>query len=670
MTSRRVVALPLGRGVAAALAATSVAACVLAVVLVSRAGAWDAVGARDLPVDLVLGTAFPLCGLLVLAGAQPVRAVAALLLGAGAASATAALTTAVAATATAATTAVSWAVLVQSFVWVPAFLSILTVVPLVFPDGRLPSPRWRPALVAAVVGMALLALGTALYPDPFVGTVTIEKPFSSATLSGPLFVSGAVVLVVQAVCALVAMVRRWRGSHGLERRQLSVLLLAVAGLVADLVVTSWLGWPTSVVLQSVAVALFPAALTVAVTRHRLYDLDRALSRVLTGLLLAACLAGLYLTLFFLLGAVIPAGDSAASVVAAGLSGLALWPLGAPVARAVDRGYFGDRADPRTVLGLLAERLRDRSGTEEVSSALADTAHERLRLGAVRVEVLAPSPDAPPPPGPAPAGEVVPLHHRGELVGRLVVQPRPGERGLDPRDRELLELMAAQAAPALAAARLAAGLQASRARLVAAREEERLRLRRDLHDGVGAALAGVRLQLESAQDRVEDPETRRMLDAAVGAVREAVDGVRHVTDELRPPALDELGLAGCLRMLAERMSDPGTEVSVEVGPLGEVGAATEVACYRIAAEALTNARRHAGARTVRVGLHRQDAGGGSMRLRVVDDGRGMPDRTRPGAVGLVSMRARAEELGGRLVVDSGATGTCVEAVLPVLAGEAR
>ena len=528
-----------------------------------------------------------------------------------------------------------------------------TVVPLVFPDGRLPSPRWRPVLVAGLVGMALLATGTALHPDPFVGTATLGKPVGSEALSGPFFLAGGAVLVVQVAAAMTALVRRWRRATGLVRRQLTVLLLAVGLLVLDVAVTAWLTRPLSVVLQAVAVALFPAALTVAVTRHRLYDLDRALSRLLTGVVLAASLAGLYLTLFFLLRAVLPA-DEAAGVLAAGLSGLALWPLGGPVARAVDRGYFGDRADPQAVLAALAEALRAGTTAEEVSDALVGTARERLRLE-LGVDL-----------GPTEGGEGLTLTHRGQDIGRLVVRPRPGERELDPRDRELLELMGAQAAPALAAARLAAGLQRSRAQLVEAREEERLRLRRELHDGVGAALAGVRLQLESAQDRVEDPETRRMLDAAVGAVQEAVHGVRHVTDDLRPPALDELGLAGCLRLLAERMSDPTTAVRVEVGTLDDVGPAAEVAAYRIAAEALANARRHAGASTVALRLCR-DGEGDVVRLTIEDDGRGLPARTRAGAVGLDSMRARAEEIGGRLEVRSGTGGTCVEALLPAFGG---
>jgi len=643
-------------GVATALAAASSAASVLAVVLVTTADAWAAPGARDLPVDVVIGLMFPWCALLVLLGARPVRSVAAVLMVSGVAGGATSLATAVAAVADAPTPGALLAVQLQAVLWVPAFLPLVSLVPLVFPDGTLPSPRWRPAVVAAVAGMTLLAVGAGLFDEPFVGAVTLEKPVTSG-LAGPVFLVGAAVLVPQSLAAVVALVARWRGADGLARRQLSVLVLAVGVLVVDVVVTSWLPWPVSVVAQAVAVALLPAALTVAVTRHRLFELDTALCRMVTGLTLAGCLAGLYLTLFALLGAVLPSGGAAASVVAAGLTGLALVPLAAPVARAVDRLYYGDRAQPEVVLSVLADRLRGSLTPDEVTVAVVGTVADHLRLAGCRVDlaldgVAVRMPDD---------AESVPLTHRGATVGRLVVPPRPGEHRLDPRDREVLEVVAAQAAPALAAVRLSARLQRSREHLVTAREEERRRLRRDLHDGVGAALAGARLQLESAYDRVDDPETRRMLEAASGAVGEAVEGVRHATDDLRPPALDELGLAACLRLLAERMTGPGTEVRATIGDLPPVGAAAEVAGYRIASEALANSRRHAGAGVVELAAGVE---AGVLRLRVCDDGRGLPERTRSGAVGLASMRQRAEELGGRLSVESSPAGTTVEAVLPV------
>jgi signal transduction histidine kinase len=640
--------------VAAALAAAAVAASLLAVVLVSRSGDWGSGGVRDLPVDALIGVTFPLCALLVLAGTTPVRTMAVLLLASGAAASAAALTTAVAAIASTPSSGVLVAVQLQSFLWVPAFLAVVTLVPLLYPDGRLPTARWRPVLVMALLGIAAMTLGSALHPTPFVGRATFDKPVTS-DLSVPFFVAGAALSTVSMVLALASLVVRWRRESGLRRRQVSVLLVAVGLLAVDVVVTAYLPWPASTAVQAVAVALLPVAITVAVTRHRLYELDTALRHTVTGVGLAGSLAGLYLTLFALLRALLPAGGATASVVAAGLTGLALQPLARRLAQAVDRWFYGDREQPQVVLARLGERLREAGTPDEVTGAVAATLAEHLRLDVVAEVVVGPETQDP-------VDEVVLLRHRGEVVGRLVVTPRPGEHRLDPRDREVLEGAAVLAAPAVAAVRLAAGLQRSRELLVAAREEERRRLRRDLHDGVGAALAGARLQLESAQERVSDPRARRMVDAAVAAVGEAVDGVRHATDDLRPPALDELGLVGCLRLLAERMSTPALEVRADVDPLPVLGAAVEVACYRICAEALTNACRHARASTValRVGVD-----GRALRVVVTDDGTGLPSTTRSGALGLESMRLRAEEVGGMLSLESGPHGTNVAAVLPIM-----
>ena len=195
----------------------------------------------------------------------------------------------------------------------------------------------------------------------------------------------------------------------------------------------------------------------------------------------------------------------------------------------------------------------------------------------------------------------------------------------------------------------------------AREEERRRLRRDLHDGVGAALAGVRLQVETARDLVTDPVAGGLLNAAAAGVATAVEDVRAITEDLRPAVLDDLGLGAGLRGLADRMATPGTTIDVAVDVDGSLPAAVEVACYRIAAEALANAIRHAGARRVAVQL---DGTPAWLSLQVEDDGVGLSGRPRAGGLGLASMRQRAEEIGGRLVVTNTGSGTLIRAELPM------
>jgi signal transduction histidine kinase len=250
------------------------------------------------------------------------------------------------------------------------------------------------------------------------------------------------------------------------------------------------------------------------------------------------------------------------------------------------------------------------------------------------------------------------------VGRLVVEGRDGQLPTA-RDLALLADLARPAGAAVHAAALADALRASQRRLIEAREEERRRLRRDLHDGLGPTLAGVVLGLDAAAGLVDtDPaQAKGTLADLKGDISGAVDDVRRLVYGLRPPALDELGLLGAVRQQVERLSltDDGMQVRVDsAGPLPRLAAATEVAAYRIALEAVTNAARHAHARHCEVLL----SADGQLRLEVRDDGAGIPAGVRPG-VGLAAMQERATEVGGRCTVSAVApAGTQVVAVLPL------
>ena len=257
-----------------------------------------------------------------------------------------------------------------------------------------------------------------------------------------------------------------------------------------------------------------------------------------------------------------------------------------------------------------------------------------------------------------------LRHHGVVVARLLVTPRQGEAALADSDRVVLQSVADQVAPALAALRLHHELQRSRELLVSAREAERLQLRRDLHDGLGASLAGLRLQLESAQDLVADPVAVGLLERAGATVTHAVGEVRSICEDLRPPGIDDLGLTRGLQALVERSRTPALDVRLVVRPEGGLALppAVEVAVYRIVAEALANAARHSGARRVDVTV----AADRDVEVVVADDGTGLrPDAaTSGGGVGLESMRRRAEEIGGRLTLSSDERGTWVSARLPL------
>jgi len=255
-------------------------------------------------------------------------------------------------------------------------------------------------------------------------------------------------------------------------------------------------------------------------------------------------------------------------------------------------------------------------------------------------------------GTAPAAlEAMPLTHGAQPVGRLLLGVRAGERGFRPTELALLTDLARQAGAAIHAQRLRDDLARSRERLVLAREEERRRFRRDLHDGLGPTLAAVGMRAEAAAAVLDvDPEAgRRQLEALGDEIRVALADVRRLVEGLRPPALDELGLMGAIGQQAARLDsamahpEPGVaaiRVESDPVPMPDLPAAVEVAAYRIAVEAMTNAVRHAGARLCSVRLE----AAAQLTIEVTDDGRGLPSPLRPGT-GLESMRERAEELGG-------------------------
>jgi signal transduction histidine kinase len=257
---------------------------------------------------------------------------------------------------------------------------------------------------------------------------------------------------------------------------------------------------------------------------------------------------------------------------------------------------------------------------------------------------------------------VQLVHLGVEQGTVLLAPRSPAEPLDSRDRALLAPLTSMVAAVLASRRLVSDLQRSREDVVLGREEERRRLRRDLHDGVGPLLSALSSHADVALLRTErDPRSVAELLVKIRAIcDDAVSGLRHVVEDLQPAAVDELGLVGALDELVATMSGEAVTIELTAEAYGDLPAAVEVAAFRIAAEALHNAVRHAGPR--RVGVHVVTGPAGLM-LSIQDDGRGIAPDVRPG-VGLASMRQRAEELGGTLDIDSSSQGTLVRATLPV------
>ena len=344
--------------------------------------------------------------------------------------------------------------------------------------------------------------------------------------------------------------------------------------------------------------------------------------------------------------------------------VAFAPVKDRLQRRVDRLLYGERRDPYRALSHLGARLEAALTPEDVLPAIVGAVAQALRVPYAAVELREEEGSHVAAALGTPKGGVerVPLHYRGEFVGELAVGLRPGEAAFAPSDRKLLDDLARQAGVAAHAVALTRALQRSRERIVTAREEERRRLRRDLHDGLGPALAGIALQLEAAGNLVE--RDAAAVDDLLARVREQAQGViadiRRLVYDLRPPALDELGLLGALREQAARL-DGGLRVTVD-GPGQPTRAAGRGRGGGVPdrAGSLDERRppRERQACTVRLSAN------GALELEIADDGGGLAPDRRAG-VGLGSMRERAEELGGICTIEPGGEGgTRVLARLPL------
>ncbi|MFY1669850.1 histidine kinase [Plantactinospora sp. WMMB334] len=549
----------------------------------------------------------------------------------------------------------------SQWAWWPAYGLIILAL-LVFPDGRLPSRRWRPLAVLIITATAVAALAYAI--------AALDDPYSLVSAAEPAPTPRARTLVLVAILAigvtlvglvgvLVSLILRWRRSDGESRAQLACLLAAgillLLGLVLDTIdlTGAWV----------IVVVALPVGMAVAVLRYRLYGLDQVINRTIVWLVMSLLVIAAFVGLIALLRDLVMSGSTSnASLVATGLIAVAFEPARGRVQRGVNRLLYGDRDDPYQVIARLGDLLGRTVEPGAVLPLLTGTIARSLRVPHVAVEVegregprvLAAHGTASTP------VEAFDMVTRGERVGRLLVANRSVTSRFTPVERRLLNDLALHAAVAADAVRLIHDLQESRERLITAREEERRRLRRDLHDGLGPTLAGMAMQVRAAHKLVAgQPRTLRILDALAADLQTCTAEVRQLVDQLRPPALDR-GLAAALRNECTRFDSQNLSVRLQVdGNLQGLPAAIEVAAYRIVAEALNNVTRHSQASTCQVKVRRDRA----MTVEIIDDGVGLGPR-RPGGVGLDSMRERATELGGEFdITPTDPHGTSIRVRLP-------
>jgi signal transduction histidine kinase len=565
-------------------------------------------------------------------------------------------------------------------------LSCLWIFPLIFPNGQF-VPRWtRWMAFYEVVGAVIAA---------FFGDTIREVPVVTI-LFGIVFLLASFCIGIYA-----QLYRYFRVARPAERQQFKWVVVGLVGFV----VTQFVLIALNALLTSPAVSADPArrlvlsaipdtlwqlnnlfiavTITFSVMRYRLWDIDIIISRTLVYGALTACIVALYILLVGTLSLLSQTtGNLLISLLATGLIAFLFQPLRERLQRGVNRLVYGERDDPYVMLSRLGRRLESALAPEAMLPMIVTTVRECLKLpyaaiylkqahdvNKIVAESALPSLRAENGrirvPGIEREGHCMPLIYQGETLGYLVLGPRGPNEAFSSIDLRLLDDLAPQVGVAVHAVRLTADLQRSRERLVLAREEERRRLRRDLHDDLGPTLASLGLAASTVAELIPTNPTMatQLVKELESQIRGTVGNIRKLVYDLRPPTLDELGLLAAVRERAARYSNAPNAFHVAVAApteLPALPAAVEVAAYRIVQEALENVSKHSRALecVIRFANHH------GLEIEITDDGIGLPSSVTPG-VGLRSMRERAEELGGSCVIERSLTGgTRILAHLPI------
>jgi signal transduction histidine kinase len=551
-------------------------------------------------------------------------------------------------------------------------LIAVVAVPAVFPDGRLPGPRWRWLAWCTAAAVICLFLGNILSPTTNEARLArwqspLGLPGRYGYIANVLSVAGVLLAVAAAAGAVAGLADRWRRGGSRVRQQLLLLALAACPpalvLIAVIVANGVPGWVFGVVLLPV-----PIAIAFAILGHGLYDLRHAAHQTLLWLAMSGTVVGIYALMITAAVALFPDHHGWwPAAAAAAIAALLLIPLRETLQRAVNRIVYGRWHEPYEVLASLGERLEAAADVDRLLDAAVTELTTGLDLREVSVRDLDGQAIAGAATAPSPSTSMA-LQAYGMTVGSLTY--RPPERPLSTAEQRLVRDLARQLGGALHARLLRDDLQRARERLVLAREEERRRLRRELHDGLGPALAGLTLKTETARALLP-PGTdgaSQQLQGLSEEIRCTVLDVRRLVEGLRPPALDELGLARACSQAVERLTTPADlAASVHApGDMPALPAAVEVAAYRIVVEAVTNTVRHARARHCQVSLTPSPA---ALSITIADDGSGLATAS-PDGNGLAIMRERAEELGGTVTVSDTAAGVTVQARLPAVTAPAQ
>jgi signal transduction histidine kinase len=602
----------------------------------------------------------------------------------------------------------AWALGAVSWTWVPVIGLAGTFVLLLFPDGHLPSPRWRWFAWTLAIGMTVASLGILLSPGTLedVGVPNVVNPFGIEALrpfAALVFVAIAVV-PLGIIGSAAALVVRYRRSGPTERLQIRWLasaaaVLAVVYLVAMVAsAASAAGWGVGgswlSALQAVAISLFallPISIGIAVLRYRLYDIDVVVRKAVVVTAIAAFFTIVYVAIVGGIGALVQTrATTALSFVAAAIVAALFQPALARARRIADRVVYGRRATPYEVLSEFSDRVGATYAAEDVLPRMARVVAEGVGATSARVwlerggrlAVAASWPAEGDGPASVPVnGASLPtlpgadaafaVAHNGQLLGALAVAAPPADP-IDEAKTKLVSDLAAQAGLVLWNVRLTEelrrrleDLKAAQKRLVAAQDEERRKLERNIHDGAQQQLVALSVQIRLAQSLVErdPPRAQAMLGDLQTRTTETLEDLRDLARGIYPPLLADKGLAAALEAQARKST---MAVEVRAGALGRYAPEVEAAVYFCVLEALQNAAKYANAASVRVRLETEDA---NLRFEVVDDGDGFDPASDGHGSGLQGMADRLAALDGAIEVRSApGAGTTVLGRIPV--GEGR
>lgn len=598
----------------------------------------------------------------------------------------------------------NWVLAFGQWTWVPAIGLIGTYLLLLYPDGHLPSPRWRwlgwlSGLTLAVAS-ALILVSPGLIPTGLAHPAGIHNPFEFAFLVHVPQLEGVVALVpICIVLCAASLVVRFRRSRGLERQQLKWLafaasIVAVAYLFvmavslpksfADAPTPAWINTAQNMVL--VTFVFFPVAIGFAVLRYHLYDIDVVISKTVMFGTLAVFITAVYVAVVVGLGALLDdPHDPALSIAATAVVALAFGPVRERVRRFANRLVYGRRATPYEVMAGFSRRVGGMLSDDEVLPGMAEAAARGVGASVARVQVILPTGAVQDEVWPRDAAlpdsfdRSLQVRYQGEPVGELHVAKPPGEP-LTPAEDRLLTDLAAQAGLALHNVRLAreltmkadelatqsAALRVSRERLVTARDAQRRGLERDIRDGPARQLDRIATGLDEAGGLAPtDPAAAaRLLEQMTEEVNATLEGLRNLARGIFPPLLGDKGIVPALEAHIRKI---GAEAVVAADP-GVAGARfdpdVEAAVYFCCLQALQNVIRHADDASATISLARE---GDELRIEIRDEGVGFDARSRPPGMGIQIMQDRVDALEGTLAITSApGAGTSVRVRLPLRA----